>query len=128
MTQQRVTHMTRPPAIASAGRVTIQEAADALGMTYSGVYHHVKKNTVPFEQDDKSGVITFARADLVKLRKARRQPANGDKRGIFLRPTAETAKRWERAIKANTKKGETPITVARWLVELAELACVAAGV
>ncbi len=127
MAQKRTIHTTRPPAVAPAGRMTIQEVAEALELSYSGVYHHLRHNEIPHQQDD-SGVISIARSDLAKFKRVRRQPAAGNTRGIFLRPTADIAKRWERAIKETTKKGEEPIPVSRWLLELAERACIEAGV
>src|SRR6185436_7356071 len=117
MAQKR---MTRPPAVAPAGRLTIAEVADTLSMSYSGVYRHIDQGTVPFEQDSKSGVITIARADLAKIKSARRKPARGDKQGIMVRPTKETVERWSRAIAVTTKPGEDPMPVSRWLVSLAD--------
>lgn len=114
-------HMTRPPAVAPAGRLTVQEAADALGMSYSGVYRHVTAGTVECVRDA-SGVITIARADLQKIKRAQRKPAAGDKRGIFLRPSAESVERWEKAIAATTKAGAEPPKLSRWLSDLADAA------
>lgn len=124
---QSTKRTTRPPAVAPAGRLTIAEAADALSMSYSGVYRHIDAGTVPFEQDE-SNVITIARADLGKIRAAKRKPASGDSQGVFVRQPKATIARWERAIKATTKPGEKPIAVSRWLVDLAENATKRAGV
>lgn len=110
------------------GRLTIEEAAEQLKMSYSGLYRHIRAKTIEHEQDGPHGVITIAAKDLGKIKRARRAEAAGDTLGIFLRPPMAVAKRWKRAIDATTPDGQEPLTLARWLAELAERAAKRAGV
>lgn len=113
---------TRPPAVAPPGHVTLVEAAEILDVSYSTVYRH--HELTEFQQDA-SGVITIPRKELGKIREALRQPASGERKAITLRVDAEDYERWERTI-ARTR--EEPVSVPRWLTELAGAAAKRAGV
>ena len=101
----------RPPAAAPRGRVTLQQAAELAGVSYSAVYRRVTGGELP-SQRDASGVVTIARRDvrLIKLR----EPAGDDRKAVMLRPDLERYAAWERAA------GDKPVSV--WLGELADAA------
>lgn len=96
---------------APRGRLTLHDAAELAGVSYSLVYRRVTAGEVP-SQRDASGVITVARRDLKLLGK---QPkADTDRRAIMLRPDLERHAAWKRAA------GDKPVSV--WLGELADKA------
>lgn len=113
------------PETAPPGHLTIEDAAEKLDLSYSGVYRHLDKvRTVRSER----GTIYIRSGDLAKIKNALRKPADGDRRAVAVRVPAERLARWEQAILRKTAAGEEPIAVSRWLQELGDKAAEAAGV
>jgi hypothetical protein len=109
MAQRATRPRGRPPAEAPRGRLTLQEAAELAGVSYSLVYRRVQDDEVPSESDA-SGVITIARRDLKLLTK--RPKADTKTHAVMVRPELEQYAAWERA--AGDK------AVSAWLEELAD--------
>ena len=101
----------RPAAQAPRGRLTLQEAAERAGVSYSLVYRRVEAGDVPSERND-SGVITVARRDLTLL--AKRPKADTETRAVMVRPALDQYAAWEHAA------GDR--AVSAWLAELADRA------
>ena len=112
------------PETAPPGYVTIEQAAEKLELSYSGVYRHLDK--VKTSRSER-GTIYIRSTDLAKIRNALRKPADGDRRAIAVRVPAERLARWEQAILRKTPAGEEPIAVSRWLSELGDAAANEAG-
>lgn len=112
------------PETAPAGHLTIEEAAEKLGLSYSGVYQHL--DCVRTTRSDR-GKIYIRSTDLSKIKNALRKPADGDRRAIAVRVPAERLARWEQTILRKTPAGEEPMPVSRWLQELGDAAAEASG-
>jgi hypothetical protein len=91
--------------------VTLQEAAELAGVSYSLVYRRVEDSEVPSERDA-SGVITVARRDLKLL--AKRPKADSKTHAVMVRPELEQYAAWEPAAVGRA--------VSAWLEELADRA------
>lgn len=107
------------PEGAPPGHITIEEAAERLELSYSGVYRHLEK--VRVERSER-GTIYIRSTDLPKIRAALRKPSDAERRAIAVRAPSERVARWEQFILRHTPAGEDPIPVSRWLQELADKA------
>lgn len=117
MSNKKETKPGRKPLKPPRGFVTVAQAAEILGVSYSAVYAH--RGEVEAIEGP-GGSIFLPRAELAKITEAFRPPAEGDTRGVYVRAPAATIATWEAVIKAATPKGEKPKPLSRWLAELAE--------
>lgn len=102
----------RPRAVAPRGRVTLEQAAELVGVSKSAIQQRVWKGIVP-ARTEPSGVVTIARSDLKLIEP--REPSDGDgRKAVMLRPDLERYAAWERAA------GDRPVST--WLGELADAA------
>lgn len=85
----------RPAFIAPDGWVTIQDAADRRGVSYSVVYRHVKQDEVHWKQLA-NGVILVDENDLKYIAK-HEPPADRDRIPVQLSPNPRRHKAWTRA-------------------------------
>lgn len=92
--------------------LTINQAADAAGVSYATVYRHVQARTIRYLQADNQVIFVDAR-DVGKITK-HEPPDRRPKIPVQLKPLATRYKAWERAA------GERPVSV--WLGELADKA------
>ncbi len=112
----------RPLAVAPPGHVTIIEAAEILGLSYSGVYQHIERTDYQID----AGVIMIPRRDLKKIKGALRKPGIVHDR-VTIRPTPEEIKRWETAAKLATD-ADQHASVPQWMRALANAAAARLGV
>lgn len=113
MSKQTASHAGRPPEVAPAGHVTINDAAELAGVSYATVYRAVKGKRVRSSQAE-NGVIYVSRADVGKLRPVERERA--DKPSVTVRLADEAQlKKWQRAAGGGQ-------SLSRWLMELGDKA------
>jgi hypothetical protein len=103
--------MSRPPATAPRGRVTMAQAAELAGVSKSAVQRRVAAGTVP-ARTEPDGTITIARRDVHLI--APREPADTDRVAIMMRPVRARYAAWKRAA------GNQPVSV--WGGELMDQA------
>lgn len=105
------TTLGRPPTEAPPGMLTIQQAADEAGVSYSTAYRHVQNKTVRSRQEPNSSIFVYAQ-DVPKIGKRPRGERPRDY--ITLQPDERTSRAWQ---KAATKAGAA--SVSAWLIKLA---------
>lgn len=106
----------RPTAKAPVGRVTLQQAADIAGVSYSTAYRRIVSESIPHDRGE-DGTISILRSDARKIRARKADPEG--RPAYMVRPDPSTDKGFKIAAKA---AGDVP--VSRWLLDLglAELA------
>jgi hypothetical protein len=88
----------RPATVAPAGYVSIADAMERTGCSYSVVYRHVRDSLVHWRQEENGTYFVWER-DLDKIRK-HEPPADRERIPVQLAPDRERHRAWTRVAKA----------------------------
>lgn len=110
----------RPTPIAPPGYVTIRDAAERAGASYSTVYRAVTSGVVGGKQQGHNGPWFVLESGIAEIAGAleKGDPVD-DRHAVMLRPTPERYARWERAAGKDR--------VSTWVAGLADAASSRAG-